>query len=69
MDQRTRRHSEVRDLSAHVVSSALLPEMLERHGELAARGLSSLGAPQLSIAVGDKLFTLASDGGVLTLYD
>jgi hypothetical protein len=45
VDQRTRRHSDIRDLSASEVLDAFVPDAIAVHGPLAARGVVHRGVP------------------------
>jgi hypothetical protein len=67
IDRRTRRHCDRRKLGCDEVFDTLIPEALERHAELAARGLRYKELPSLSLVVPDRAVTLREDGGRLTM--
>jgi hypothetical protein len=75
VDQRTRRHGDIRDLSAGEVLDAFVPDAIALHGPLAARGVDHRGVPALGFEVtagadGDgheTAFTLAGAGGTVVV--
>jgi hypothetical protein len=67
IDCRTRRHRDVRALPRDEVFDALLPEAIDRHGALAARGWRSRSLPPLALAVGDRTVTLHAPGAALAV--
>ena len=69
IDRRTRRHCDRQRLGREAVFDTLLPEAIERNGELAARGLGYKGLPSLSLSVDDRALTLRAQEGCLTLQE
>lgn len=69
IDQRTRRHRDVRPLPADEVFDEILPPALERNGALAARGLVHKKLPGLGLSVEGRVVTLLEDAGMLRLRD
>ena len=65
VDHRTRLHKDVRDLGWEEILDSVLPEALERHGELAARGAMFRELPALGFKVGEGEVTLRPVGGAL----
>lgn len=69
IDCRSRRHVERRPLSRDEVFDELLPEAIERHGVLAARGLLYKGLPSLSLRVDGRAITLQAESGGLRIQE
>lgn len=69
IDCRTRRHLERRELERDEVFDALIPEAIDRHGELAARGLDYKDLPSLGLRVEGRSVTLRAEGGRVRLDD
>lgn len=69
IDQRTRRHCDVRAISRDEVLDAILPAAIERNGALAARGLSYKKLPCLGLSVDGRTATLRDVDGSLALED
>lgn len=69
IDRRTRRHSDTRVLPPASVRHDVLPGLLEEHGELAARGMASIGARPLTIVAADECFTVDRTSGHLSIRD
>lgn len=65
IDQRTRRHCDVRDLPRDEVFDALLPQSSEQNGELAARGRRYKELPSLAFDVEGRTVTLVDRDGAL----
>jgi Phytanoyl-CoA dioxygenase (PhyH) len=65
IDQRTRRHSDVRDLETDEVFDELIVEALGSHGRLAGRGIDVARLPALGFVVGDRVLTLGGRDGTL----
>lgn len=69
IDQRTRRHCDVRDIGRDEVLDAILPAAIERNGPLAARGLQYKKLPCLGLSVEGRTATLREVDGNLLLED
>ena len=67
IDCRARLHKSLRDIPRDEVFDAVLPEAVERNGELAARGLLYKELPALGLSVGDRAITLREQDGRLRL--
>jgi hypothetical protein len=67
IDCRTRLHRDRHRLQREEVFEQLLPEAIERHGELAARGLLYKDLPPLGLRVDGRTLTLAEQGGRLAI--
>ena len=67
VDQRTRLMKEVRPLPFEEILDAVVPEALETHGDVAARGASYRGLPPLGFDVEGATVTLCSGGGRLSV--
>ncbi len=67
VDFRTRLHRERRPLTRNEVFDDLIPEALEQHAELAARGLLYKKLPALTLEVDDRAIGLEVEGGRLRL--
>ncbi len=60
IDQRTRRSADIRDLRAEEVFDAILPAALDRHGDLAARGLHVNRLPPVALRSEGRSVTLVA---------
>jgi hypothetical protein len=70
VDQRTRRHSDIRDLTAIEVLDTVVPAAIAVHGPLAARGIDHRGVPALGFEVTNDnvtAFTLVAAGGTIVV--
>lgn len=67
IDSRTRRRRDRRDLARDEVFDSILPDALERHGELAARGMLYKELPPLSLEVEGRAVSLREQDGKLIL--
>jgi hypothetical protein len=69
IDCRTRRHRDRRVMSRDEVFDTLIPEAIERHAAIAARGLLYKGLPGLSLRVDDRTLSLREENGALTIEE
>ncbi len=69
IDQRTRRHGEVRNLSRDEVFDGILAEAAARNGDLAARGMRHKNIAPLGMKVEGRSVTLRTDGARFVLED
>lgn len=69
IDQRTRRHKDVRDVSRDEIFETLLVERADRNGELAARGLRYKKLPPLGLVVEGRSITLRARDERLVLEE
>jgi hypothetical protein len=67
IDRRTRLHRDRRDLPRDEIFDSILPEAIERNGELAARGVRYKALPSMALSVGDRTITLREQEGKLVL--
>lgn len=67
IDCRTRRHEDLRELDTEEVFESILPDAVERNGELAARGLRYKQLPSLGLSVDGVAVTLWGRDGKLAL--
>jgi Phytanoyl-CoA dioxygenase (PhyH) len=63
IDARSRQESDVVQLGRDELFDRSLPNAVDRHGDLAARGCSYLGLPPLGLEVGGRALTIAAAGG------
>ncbi len=69
LDRRTRSDADVTTITSHRFFAEVLPDLIERHGALVARGMARLDAPSLAIEVGDDGWTFTSDSGTIVVID
>ncbi len=69
IDSRTRLRCDVRDIPRDEVFDSLLPDAVERNGELAARGLLYKELPSLGLSVDGRTVSLAACDGKLRLEE
>jgi hypothetical protein len=67
VDTRTRTDAGIAPVDAGVFFEDALPELLDRHGDLALPGARELGPRPLAIAVGGRSWTLALAGDRITI--
>ena len=69
IDSRTRRRRDRRDLARDEVFDSILPDAIERHGELAARGMLYKELPPLGLEVEGRAVSLREQDGKLILHE
>lgn len=69
IDTRTRRHCDLRALARDEAFDSLLPDAVEKNGELAARGLFYKELPSLGLCVDGRTVTLCEQHGKLILEE
>lgn len=69
LDRRTRSDADVTAITAELFFRDILPELIERHGALVARGMAKVHARPLAIEVGERSWTFTSDGDTIVVAD
>jgi hypothetical protein len=69
IDTRTRLHKDARPLERDEVFDSLLPDAIERHGDLAARGVAYKELPAVGLDVDGRRVTLLASGATLALQE
>jgi hypothetical protein len=67
VDARTRRNTDIRDLSGDELFDAVIPDAIARYGDLGARGLAVLDLPALGLDVDGRGVTMAAERGSIVL--